>query len=65
VSQRWWDERKADGWTLGPWDDKKKTHPCMVPWEQLSKEDKDKDRQAVVDLPKLLSSIDFQIYRVS
>jgi hypothetical protein len=63
--QRWCDERIADGWTLGPRDDKRKIHPCMVPWEQLNKEDKDKDRQAVLDLPKLLSSIDLQIYRVA
>ena len=63
--QRWWNERIADCWTLGPRDDKRKTHPCMVPWEQLSKEEQDKDRQAVVDLPELLSSIDLQIYRVA
>lgn len=62
--QRWWDERLTGGWKLGPRDDKRKRHPCLVPWERLSKEDQDKDRQAVLDLPKLLASIDLQIYRV-
>lgn len=64
--QRWWDERIATGWKLGrPRDDKRKIHPSMVPWEQLSKEDQDRDRNTILELPEVLASIDVQIYRVA
>jgi len=64
--QRWWDERIATGWKFGrPRDDKHRIHPSMVPWEQLSKEDQDRDRNTVWELPEILASIDVQIYRVA
>lgn len=64
--QRWWEERIASGWKFGaPRDDKRKIHPSMVPWEQLSKEDQDRDRNTILELPEVLASIDLQIYRVA
>lgn len=62
---RWWDERIAEGWRKGPRDDKRKRHPDMVPWEQLTKEAQDLDRQVVLNLPHVLAAIDLQIYRVA
>lgn len=39
-----WLKFKADnGWTLGERDDEKKTHPCMVPYDQLPEGQKQKD----------------------
>jgi hypothetical protein len=63
--QRWCDERIAAGWKFGtPRDDKRKIHPSMVPWEQLSKDDQDRDINTILELPEVLASIDLQIYRV-
>lgn len=42
--QVWMDAKIADGWTYGPVKDvEKKTHPCLVPYEQLPKEQRFKD----------------------
>lgn len=40
----WLAEKVADGWTYGPIKDvEKKTHPCVVPYAQLSASDRAKD----------------------
>lgn len=40
----WLAQKERDGWTYGPVkDQEKKTHPCMVPYDQLSQEQKMKD----------------------
>lgn len=40
----WLAEKKADGWVYGPEKDEvKKTHHCMVPFEQLPQEQRAKD----------------------
>jgi len=44
-------------------DDVRKTHPSLVPWSELSEEEKDKDRNPVRGLPEFLSKTRFQIYR--
>lgn len=41
----WMRDKQKDGWTYGPVKDrKKKTHPCMVPYEKLPTMQKAKDR---------------------
>lgn len=40
----WMSKKQEDGWTYGPVKDvEKKTHPCMVPYEDLSKHQQTKD----------------------
>jgi len=62
---RWMEERLRGGWRFGygPEDPKNKTHPDLVTWEQLAEEIKDKDRQPVRALPKLLASAGLQVFR--
>lgn len=41
----WWHQKQVAGWEYGPVKDAaKKTHPCMVPYEQLSPQQRAKDR---------------------
>jgi DNA-binding transcriptional MerR regulator len=43
--QGWMDRLHADGWTSGETKDPAgKTHPCLVPWDQLPEDQKLKDR---------------------
>lgn len=42
--QKWVDYKKQEGWIFGPIkDEKKKQHPCMVPYDLLPFEQKMKD----------------------
>jgi hypothetical protein len=42
--ENWLADKKAAGWVYGEVKDfNKKTHPCMVPYEQLPKEERTKD----------------------
>lgn len=61
--KRWVDERQRAGFRYGAPDNQNKTHPDLVPWEQLSEEKKEKDRDVVYQLSELLSQARFQIYR--
>lgn len=52
---RWWADRALDGWTPGsPRNDANKVHPNMVPYEELSEADKQKDRDNVNNMIKVL-----------
>jgi hypothetical protein len=60
---RWLAEKVQAGWRYGPRrDDQEKTNPCIVPWEDLSEAEKDKDRQAVRAIPEFLEEIGFEVY---
>lgn len=42
--EHWMTHKLADGWTYGPEkDEQKKQHPCMVPYSELSPEQRAKD----------------------
>lgn len=44
MHQGWCDFKTARGWKYGPVkDEKKKEHPCLVPYDQLSEGDRVKD----------------------
>ena len=76
--QRWLEERVASGWTLGPKDEKKKTSPFLVQWDEMDNIDpslfppyvknieeiKDYDRDAVKNMPDYLWAAGFEIYRL-
>jgi hypothetical protein len=61
--ERWCKERKRAGWTFDPVrDDKLKTSPYLVPWEDLTEEVKGYDRDAVRNIPEILKKAGFEIY---
>jgi hypothetical protein len=63
--ERWLAERRDNGWQYidGPKDTEKKLSPDLVPWEDLNKDAKDKDRVFIRGLPLLLARAGFQIIR--
>jgi hypothetical protein len=62
--KRWMEERASKGWQYAPQrDDRRKLHPSMIPWEQLSEVEKEKDRNAVRSLPSILYRVDLRIVR--
>ena len=59
----WAKQRIADGWRYGPnKEDDAKTHPCLVPYDQLSLDEQDKDRNAVRQIPAMLARVGFQVH---
>ena len=69
--ENWMAARVAQGWRHGPArDDAAKRHPSLVPYEQLSKEEKDVDRivsagvlDAVGDLGYMVVPAGFDVFR--
>lgn len=52
MHESWWSKKAAEGWVFGEHKDpEKKTHPCMVPYRELPREQRVKDYlfKAVVD----------------
>jgi voltage-gated potassium channel Kch len=61
---RWWKDKEAAGWRLGPVkDERRREHPDMIPWEEISEPTREKDRQAVRYIPALLAKAGFRIVR--
>jgi hypothetical protein len=63
---RFVNERSAAGWIYSPGlkNPAKKTNPTLVPWEQLSEEERKKDRDAVNNIPAILAMAGFEVYRL-
>lgn len=57
---RWVIQRRTDGWTPGTKDIDAKTTPYLVPWNELSDEVKEWDRQAVRGIPTFLARAGYQ-----
>jgi hypothetical protein len=54
--ERWMQVKQQDGWKFGPVTDKdKKLNQCLVPWTDLPEEEKEKDRDMVRGIPKMLA----------
>jgi hypothetical protein len=62
--ERWTADRRRRGWTLGPRDDRRRTHPDLVPWEDLTPGSRDIDRALVRARPRLLARAGFALRRV-
>ena len=63
---RWSWEKRLNGWTFGSAkDDIKKTHPSLIPYEELSESEKEKDRELVKLIPAFLQDIDYEAFPVS
>lgn len=51
-----------EGWVLGPERSAiVRTHPCLRPYEELSNEDKEVDRAAILDLLKTMIKLGYKI----
>lgn len=63
---RWMSERLQNGWTFGEKrDDARKLHPMLIPWEQLSELEREKDRDAIRNLPKLVEKANFRVRKLA
>ena len=55
-------ERIRQGWTYGEArDDRKKEHPCLVPYEDLPEAEKEYDRNTAMETLKLIVSLGYTI----
>ena len=61
--QRWVKERQEQGTVYGPIRQGNQ-HPDLVDWQYLSEAAKDKDRDAIRELPAILRQAGFQILRL-
>lgn len=62
VHEVWAASRIAQGWTYGEKrDDVKKTHPCLVPYEELPEVEKDYDRNTAIETLKLIVKSGYDI----
>lgn len=64
VHDVWAQGRIAEGWTYGEErDDQRKTHPCLVPYEELPDAEREYDRQTAVQTLKLILKLGFKIHK--
>lgn len=62
VHEVWSKQRLAEGWTYGEVKDSiKKTTPCLVPYEELSEQEKDYDRNTALETIKLVLKLGYRI----
>ncbi len=62
VHDVWARSRISEGWSYGPErDDVAKTHPCLVPYEELPESEKDYDRHTAVNTLKLVIKMGYDI----
>ncbi|MDD5819757.1 MAG: RyR domain-containing protein [Bacteroidales bacterium] len=62
VHEVWSANRIAEGWTYGRVrDDVKKTHPCLIPYEDLPESEKDYDRSTSSETLKMIVSLGFEV----
>ena len=66
VHEVWAETRIQQGWTYGEQrNDELKTHPCLVPYEELPECEKEYDRNTSVETLKLIMKLGFKIRGVS
>ena len=59
---QWALQRMKDGWVLGKnRDDKKKTHPSLIPYDQLSEGEKAYDRITAMETLKAIMVLGYKI----
>lgn len=62
VHEVWSKARIQQGWKYGTErNDELKTHPCLVPYEELSERDKEYDRNTSIGTLKLIMKLGFRI----
>ena len=62
VHEVWAETRIKQGWTYGKErNDELKTHPCLIPYENLPEEEKEYDRNTAIGTLKLILKLGFKI----
>lgn len=62
VHEVWAETRIKQGWKYGELrNDELKTHPCLVPYEDLPEEEKEYDRNTSIGTLKLIMKLGFKI----
>ena len=62
VHENWAAGRVAEGWTYGETrNDEKKTTPCLVPYDELSEDEKAYDRNTALETLKLIIALGYRI----
>lgn len=62
VHAAWMREREAAGWKFGhKRDDEKKEHPCLVPYDELSEEEKSYDYATAEAVVETLTEMGYEI----
>lgn len=62
--ERWSQERIRQGWQWGPErDDRARLHPCLIPYDELSEEEKEFDRITSAETLRLILKLGFRISR--
>ena len=65
VHETWMQGRLNEGWTWGAVrNDALKQHPCLVPYDELSENEKDYDRRTATTTLKTLIKLGWRIERV-
>lgn len=60
----WSENRIKDGWTYGESrDDKLRTHPCLIPYDELPEEEKEYDRHTSMETLKLIIKLGYKIVK--
>ena len=60
----WAENRIKDGWTYGEErDDNKRCHPCLIPDDELSEEEKEYDRHTSLEALKLITKLGYKIVK--
>ncbi|MBQ5517347.1 MAG: Ryanodine receptor Ryr [Bacteroidales bacterium] len=58
----WSQRRMAEGWTYGPVrDEKALRHPCLLPYAELSENERDYDRATAMNAIKMMVKLGFKI----
>jgi class 3 adenylate cyclase len=62
---RWMASRRRDGWTYAARrDNARKHHPLLIPWEELSEPEREKDRDTIRNLPRLVERAGLRLRRI-
>ena len=62
----WATQRMDEGWTYGPErDDRRKTHPDLVSYDDLPESEKEYDRTSVVETLKVIAALGYEPRRSS
>jgi hypothetical protein len=62
--ERWSSDLRREGWRRGETSDpERRLHPSLVPWAELSEDERDKDREPVRALPRMLALVGFELQR--
>ena len=65
--ERWMKDLERLGWrwTSEQKDAVRKLHPLLVPWEELGEDDRERDRDSIRALPRMLARAGFAVHRRS